>query len=280
VKPTDPRYLKDGDLDTREERLYQLVKRCEAGAGAGEVGDAVAADAEAAARVLRAMVRDYPDYHRTLYTRAMNRIVLFGDASLEAPLLAALADTRYNCQAWAAMGCRGLGFRSAVPGLLSLLDSPQWLVQQEATIALGELGDSTVVPHLAPLLRDPTQSVREHAAEALSRIGGDEALAALWDEFEHRRFSRIGYIASGLALFTPEVIPRLLEMTANPDPNLRYWAAVALGSTGDPQVAPTLERLQAEDRGSTVFDGEVRAAAKKALRTLGRIQAAIAARTP
>ncbi|MGI5175153.1 hypothetical protein ACQEVZ_02325 [Dactylosporangium sp. CA-152071] len=41
---------------------------------------------------------------------------------------------------------------------------------------------------------------------------------------------------------------------------------------------PTLEHLQAEDRGVTVFDGEVRVAAKKALRTVRRIQAAIAAR--
>ncbi|MEV8517087.1 hypothetical protein [Dactylosporangium sp. NPDC051484] len=40
---------------------------------------------------------------------------------------------------------------------------------------------------------------------------------------------------------------------------------------------PTLERLQAEDRGATVFDGEVRVAAKKALRTVRRIQAASAA---
>jgi hypothetical protein len=34
----------------------------------------------------------------------------------------------------------------------------------------------------------------------------------------------------------------------------------------------------ADDRGVTVFDGEVRTAAKKALRTLRRIQAAIAER--
>ncbi|HEY0001310.1 MAG TPA: HEAT repeat domain-containing protein, partial [Actinoplanes sp.] len=58
----------------------------------------------------------------------------------------------------------------------------------------------------------------------------------------------------------------------------RYWAAVALGSTGDDRAVPTLERLMAADRGVTVFDGEVRAAAKKALRTLRRIQAAIADR--
>jgi hypothetical protein len=41
---------------------------------------------------------------------------------------------------------------------------------------------------------------------------------------------------------------------------------------------PTLQRLIAEDHGATVFDGRVNVAAKKALRTLRRIQAAIAAR--
>jgi hypothetical protein len=54
---------------------------------------------------------------------------------------------------------------------------------------------------------------------------------------------------------------------------------VALGSTGDDRAVATLERLLAEDRGATVFDGRVSVAAKKGLRTLRRIQAAIAARS-
>jgi HEAT repeat protein len=144
--------------------------------------------------------------------------------------------------------------------------------------ALGQLGDASVVPALRPLLGDHADWLRQRTADALARIGGDAALEALWDEFEHRRFPRIGYLASTLALFTPEVVPRLLAAANGTDPDLRYWAAVALGSTGDDQVVPTLQRLMASDRGVTVFDGEVRAAAKKALRTLRRIQAAVAAR--
>jgi len=109
-------------------------------------------------------------------------------------------------------------------------------------------------------------------------IGDAAALAALWDAFEHRTFFRIGYVASALATFTPEVIPALLGATESDDPDTRYWAAVALGSTGDESAVPTLERLMAEDKGVTVFDGWVSVAAKKALRTQRRIQAAIAAR--
>lgn len=265
MNPADTRLLKDGALETREENLRLLLAR--------------AADGDtSAAQVLRALVRDYPDYHRSLYSRALNRAAVFGDDTLRAPLLAALGDTRYNCQAWAAMGCAALGFRDAVPGLVAMLDHSQEMAREQAVIALGVLGDEAVVPTLTPVLRDSIAGMRERAAEALGMIGGDAALAALWDEFDNRRYYRIGYIASALAEFAPDVIPRLCEAADSDDPDKRYWAAVALGSTGDDRAVPTLERLMADDRGSTVFDGMVSVAAKKGLRTLRRIQAAIAAR--
>lgn len=266
MNPADLRLLSGGDLDTREENLYRLLDRVR------DEGD------ESAAAALRTLVRDYHDYHRSLYCRALNHAAVFGDATLAAPLLAAMADTRYNCQAWAAMGCAALGLRAAVPGMLAMLDHPQWFAREQAVVGLGELGDESVVAALAPLLRDPADWMRRRVADALSRIGGDAALAALWDAFEHRSFQRIGYVASALATFAPAVIPRLCEAAESPDPDKRYWAAVALGSTGDDRAVLTLQRLMAEDRGATVFDGQVSGAAKKGLRTLRRIQAAIAAR--
>ncbi|WP_330182067.1 HEAT repeat domain-containing protein [Nocardia sp. NBC_01503] len=265
MNPADARLLLDGDLETRKENLRLLLDR--------------AADGDTSAReVLRALVRDYPDYHRSLYSLALNRTEVFGDDSLRAPLLASLSDTRYNCQAWAAMGCAALGFHDAVPGLVAMLNHPQEMAREQAVIALGILGDESIVPALTPILRDPIQGMRERTAEALGDIGGDAALAALWEEFQHRRYYRIGYIASALSTFTPDIIPRLCEAARGDDPDQRYWAAVALGSTGDNQAVPTLEHLMAHDRGTTVFDGVVSVAAKKALRTLRRIQAAIAAR--
>lgn len=261
------RSLQEGDLAAREESLYLLLDRVRTQRD------------ESAAEALRTLVRNYRDYHRSLYTRAMNQAAIFGDATLEAPLLEALRDTRYNCQAWAAMGCTVLGIRAAVPDLLALLHHPQWIAREQAVIGLGELADESVVVALAPLLQDPADWMRQRTAEALAKIGGDRALAALWAEFEHRRFSRIGYIASALALFTPATIPALCDAAASDDPDQRYWAAVALGSTGDDRAVPTLQRLMAEDHGATVFDGRVSVAAKKALRTLRRIQSAIAART-
>src|SRR3546814_10166933 len=69
---------------------------------------------------------------------------------------------------------------------------PQDIARDQAVIALGVLGDESVVPALAPLLQDSISGMREHSAEALGMIGGDAALAALWDEFENRRYYRIG----------------------------------------------------------------------------------------
>jgi HEAT repeat protein len=266
VNPADLQGLRSGDLATREAHVHQLLDR------AGTHGD------ESAVAALHVLVRDYPDFHRSLYSRAMNHAAVFADPGLQEPLLAALGDTRYNCQAWAAMGCAAMDVRAAVPQLVTLLDHQQWIVRGETVTALGRLGDASVVPALRPLLADPAEWLRQRTADALARIGGDAALEALWSEFELRRFPRIGYLASTLALFTPEVVPRLLTAAGSPDPDQRYWAAVALGSTGDDRAVATLERLMAEDRGVTVFDGEVRSAAKKALRTLRRIKAAIAER--
>ncbi|MCW2641496.1 MAG: hypothetical protein JWP76_3802 [Dactylosporangium sp.] len=261
----DVRSLKEGDLESRQESVRLLLSRAEQ-------------DDASAIAALRTVVRDYRDFHRSIYCRVLNQIEVFGDADLEAPLLTALADTRYNCQAWAATGCSVLGIRAAVPALLDLVDNPQWIVRERAIVGLGVLGDETVVGVLAPLLQDPTDWVRHRAADALAAIGGDAALAALWAEFAHRRYERIGYIASALAQFAPAVIPRLIDAAESADPDQRYWAATALGSTGDERAVPTLARLVAEDRGSTVFDGRVSVSAKKGLRTLRRIQAAIAAR--
>lgn len=144
MNPADARRLKDGDLETREENLRHLLAR--------------AADGDTSAKeTLCALVRDYPDYHRSLYSRALNQAAVFGDDTLKAPLLASLADTRYNCQAWAAMGCAALGFRDAVPGLVAMLDHPQQMAREQAVIALGTLGDESVVPALTPCCRTRSQ---------------------------------------------------------------------------------------------------------------------------
>jgi HEAT repeat protein len=256
--------LQVGGLEDREDRLDVLLNR------AGD-GDA------SAAATLRAIVSHYRDFHPSVYSRAMNRAGAFVDASLAAPLLAALADQAYGCQAWAAMGCRALRLHAAVPQLRILLDAADWLMRAEAAAGLGAAGDESVVPDLARALQHPVQSTREAAAAALAELGGQAALDVLWEEFDRSSSARIGYIASALARFGAPAVGRLNEVAVDPDPSRRYWAAVALGATGDPGVEDVLERLL-EDDATTAFGPHVRVAAKQALRTSQRIQAAKAMR--
>ncbi len=261
----DLRALQEGDLGSREDHLYELIDRAYDG------------DADAA-ETLRAIVREPHAVPRGLVTRALNQVTAFGNAELEAPLQAVLEDHRLACEPWAAAACAQLGFKSAVPLLIPMLEHQDPMYREQAILALGELGDESVVPLLIPILGDHDHGLRENAAVALTTIGGPAAFDALWAELAHRRHQRIGHIASALATFAPDVIPDLVTMAEDGDADQRYWAAIALGSTGDESAVPTLERLAAEDDGETVFDGWVRVAAKKGLRTLRRIQAARATR--
>ena len=97
----------------------------------------------------------------------------------------------------------GLGTREAHVHLL--LDRAR-AHGDESGAARGGLGDAAGGPALRPLLGDEADWLRQRTADALARIGGDEALEALWYEFERRRFARIGYLASTLALFTPRLL--------------------------------------------------------------------------
>jgi hypothetical protein len=144
---------------------------------------------------------------------------------------------------------------------------------------LGKLGDESVMAALpaAAGSRRLDAPARQRAADALSKIGGDAALAALWDEFKHRRFQRIGYISSALALFTPESSPGCARRPRATTRTSDTWPPSR--SARDDRAVPALERLMAEDRGATVFDGQVSVAARKRLRTLRRIQAAVASRS-
>jgi hypothetical protein len=75
------------------------------------------------------LIANYRDFDVVLYCRAMNRAELFVDEALEVPLLAALGEQQYGCQA-VALGA------SAAARLDGLTDDgrsflrgrmPQWL---------------------------------------------------------------------------------------------------------------------------------------------------------
>ncbi|MFJ2598931.1 HEAT repeat domain-containing protein, partial [Streptomyces erythrochromogenes] len=225
----------------------------------------------------RAALSEVASDHRTqdvtVWTKALNQITLFGDASVEPGLLRALADTGHHGVRWSALACAELGFRRAVPLITALLEHPDPMVREGACEALGLFEEHAAVPALAARLNDETNRVRSRAALALGQIGGDRALAALWQAMMERRNPKASHLASAIAAFGPPVVDDLIALTTDPDPDLRALACRALGSTADDRALPALERLAAHDLARTTLGGLVATAAKQGLRTAHRIRA-------
>ncbi|MFJ8011122.1 HEAT repeat domain-containing protein [Streptomyces sp. NPDC096339] len=225
----------------------------------------------------RAALSEVASDHRTqdvtVWAKALNRIALFGDASVEPGLLRALADTGHRGVRWSALACAELGFRGAVPLITALLEHPDPMVREGACEALGLFEERAAVPALAARLNDETNWVRSRAALALGRIGGDRALAVLWQAMMERRNPKASHLASAIAAFGPPVVDDLIALTTDPDPDLRALACRALGSTADDRALPPLERLAAHDLARTTLGGLVATAAKQGLRTAHRIRA-------
>lgn len=236
-------------------------------AGRAEQGDA------AAQHALRDIVIHYRDVSQETYSRTLNRAYAFEDETLVEPLLAALADTTYGCQAWSAMVCGWFGIHAATPLLVPLLLDADRHVRSTACEALGELGAHEATSALVPLLDDPIEDVRAAAAGALGKLGTNDAADALFEALHAGRHHVVGYLVGPLARCGPRTHERLVDASANDDARVRYWAARALGATGEKQFAPLLSRLQAEDHATTPTGARVSTGAKHGLKTMRRIQA-------
>jgi HEAT repeat protein len=137
---------------------------------------------------------------------------------------------------------------------------------------MGQLASVTATPKLAQHLNDPVESVRAAASEALADIGGDDALNHLWAALEAAGFDRLGYLAAALARFRPATSERLVRATGDASPDVRFWAARALGATGDERAIDVLLRLADEDHATTRTGSQVSTAAKQAMKTLKRMR--------
>lgn len=249
------------DQDAQDDVVHTLAQRA-------EEGDA------AAQQVLRDIVIHYGDVSQATYVRTLNRAYAFKEETLTEPLLAALSDTDYGCQAWSAMACGQLGVHAATPLLVPLLGDADHHVRESVCTALGELRAREATGALAALLLDdPLEHVRAAAARALSAIGTDDAVEALFAAFHARRYPVVGYLVGALARCGPRTHHRLVEATAHDDAGIRYWAARTLGATGDDQFEPLLSRVVADDHATTPTGARVSTGAKKGLRTMHRIQA-------
>jgi HEAT repeat protein len=150
--------------------------------------------------------------------------------------------------------------------------------------AIGEAGDPTLAKSLTPFLDDPDADVRRAAAHSLGQLGNSEAGDALAATLIRRGQPLLVRRAAAAALVLvakPDNQPQLLAALADADPQVRAYAARALGQVGSEDAHAALEALKS-DR-TPVIKGTVGDAARGALTLLeqrGRRSAATAAQTP
>lgn len=120
-------------------------------------------------------------------------------------------------------------------------------------------------------LNDRSEHVRREAAQALGKINSDTALEILSDAFFSKVIERPDYIANAISEFGQRGFDILMKGTKSPSPNIRYYSARFLGSTGFESAKSVLEKMEKEDNEKTSFGGLVSTAARKSLKTYNKI---------
>jgi HEAT repeat protein len=250
--------LTDPDREVRVEAVRALITLV----GYGD---------DEAREMLREMVTHYRDFDAEILGWAVTCVGEFGDEELSGPLLAALTDRDHGSEYWAAVACGRLGIRAAEPLLIPLLDHPLGWLRGDVCRALGEIGATTAVHTLVACLDDPEEYVRQTAAEALTELRTAEAVEGLFSALHARRHRRLHYLAEALARCGPDTHDRLLDATACEDPEIRFWAARALGQARalgtieDARVEQVLTLLT-DDHATTPTGAKVSTAARRALK--------------
>ncbi len=182
-------------------------------------------------------------------------------------LQAALADPEPLRRAGAAEALGGLGGEAAALALRPRLRDADPGVRAAAAAALGQIADPTALADLLPLLEDANPDVVRAAAAAIGKLGNAAAAMPL-----ARGLVRPGQpvlvrraLAAALARVPhPDAQPQLLTALADPDPQVRAYAAQALGQVGNEGAHGPLQALR-NDRNrllrDTVGDWAARAVA-------------------
>lgn len=136
----------------------------------------------AAVPLLRPLLSDKDDDVRTFAVDLIREIKWCEYADELAKLIS--TDPNPNVRASAARAVSALGYRDALPQLISALRDVEW-VCHSALEALAVLKDESAVEPVAALLRQPSEVVRCAAAEALGSIQSPRASQFLLDRLPH-----------------------------------------------------------------------------------------------
>jgi HEAT repeat protein len=132
--------------------------------------------------------------------------------------------------------------RSVVPKLISSLKSKSIEHRSAAAYTLGMMREARAITYLEAMLADKHESstVRGHAAEALAYLKKRRSFAVL------------------------------LSALKDPQAEVRWWAAFALGELGDKRALPELKRVALVDKGKARNGFSVRVEARRAYDRLSK----------
>jgi HEAT repeat protein len=168
-----------------------------------------------------------------------------------------------------------MGDERAVPALVKCLNDKDADLRSEAARALGTLGDArTALNLIGALERDSSADVRFYSIYALGLLQSDSAIApilgVLDDEKEDPKVR--GMAAETLSFFRSErTVESLMACLSDPQVEVRYWAAFALGELGARKALPALMRLARTDQ-SSLPDG--RSVSNEAAEAIDKIEKA------
>lgn len=164
-------------------------------------------------------------------------------------LVFALSDREPLRRAGAAEALGRLGGEAAAHTLMKHAGDPDPRVRIAVAAALGELKDPTSANALVPLLHDHDGDVIRAAARALGQIANPlaalflaEALAAPGQSVLVRRSLSAALVHAG----HPDTQAQLLAALRDEDPQVRGYAAQALGHFGNETAVEPLGQLRAD----------------------------------
>lgn len=220
---------------------------------------------------IEALVRALGDDEEFVAWQATEALAAQEPGHVFAAVEAALSSADPARRAGAAQALGKLGGDAAAAALRNHIGDPEPPVRRAVASALGQIHDPSLAEALLPLIDDPDPEVVRAAARALGNVGNTVAAcpmaAALMRPGQDLLVRRA--LAAGLAHIPhPDAQEPLLHALRDPDPQVRAYAASALGQVGNEQAhGPLLELTNDKSR---LIKGTVSDHAKRAVELLER----------